>query len=76
MSGPHHPYMYLGDGVYATYDGYQIVLDLRGQDSTTKIAMEPAVFEELVRFACRFWSADSIIDVARSTPPRPKGDRT
>lgn len=34
---------YLGDGVYAWFDGYHILLDLRGQDNTTKIAMEPEV---------------------------------
>ncbi len=44
---------YIGDGVYATYDGYYIHLDLRGQDSTTKIALEPSVLEDLVNFAKR-----------------------
>jgi len=34
---------YLGDGVYAWFDGYHIILDLRGQDNTTKITMEPEV---------------------------------
>lgn len=38
---------YLGDGVYASFDGYHILLDLRGQDDTTKIALEPAVIEAL-----------------------------
>ncbi len=38
---------YLGDGVYASFDGYHVVLDLRGQDSTTRIALEPAVFSAL-----------------------------
>ena len=28
---------YLGDGVYASFDGYQVKLDLRGQDNTTEI---------------------------------------
>jgi hypothetical protein len=41
---------YLGDGVYASYDGYAIVLALRGQDNTTRIALEPAVLVELQRF--------------------------
>ena len=34
---------YLGDGVYASFDGDYIWLDLRGQDTTTEIALEPAV---------------------------------
>ncbi len=42
---------YLGDGVYASYDGYHIWLDLRGQNSTTRIALEPAVLNALVLFA-------------------------
>lgn len=38
---------YLGDGVYASYDGYYIVLDLRGQDNYTRIALEPTVMRAL-----------------------------
>jgi hypothetical protein len=41
---------YLGDGVYASCDGYYILLDLRGQDNTTRIALEPGVFAALGRF--------------------------
>ena len=41
---------YLGDGVYATYDRFGITLDLRGQDSTTKIFLEREVFEALVKW--------------------------
>ena len=41
---------YIGDGAYASFDGYHIVLDLRGQDSTTRISLEPQVMEQLKRF--------------------------
>jgi hypothetical protein len=41
---------YLGDGVYAHFDGYHIVLDLRQQDSTTRIGLEPAVLHALNQF--------------------------
>lgn len=41
---------YLGDGVYASFDGYQIWLDLRGQDRTTKIALDPRVVEALFAY--------------------------
>ena len=34
---------YLGDGVYASFDGYSIWLDLRAQDNITRIALEPGV---------------------------------
>ena len=41
---------YLGDGVYGSCDGYHIILDLRAQDSTTRIALEPAVFDALISY--------------------------
>ena len=41
---------YLGDGVYASYDGYYIRLDLRGQDHTTKIALDSKVMYALNQF--------------------------
>ncbi len=41
---------YIGDGVYASCDGYHIILDLRAQDSTTRIALEPSVLRELFRY--------------------------
>lgn len=44
---------YLGDGVYVSFDGYSIVLDLRAQPPTypiTKVALEPPVFEKLMQF--------------------------
>lgn len=44
---------YLGDGVYAVFDGFSIVLDLRMQDNTTKITLEPTVLDELDRFRKR-----------------------
>jgi hypothetical protein len=40
---------YLGDGVYASCDGYHIILDLRAQDRS-RIALEPPVFDALVRY--------------------------
>ena len=41
---------YIGDGVYASFDGYHIILDLRAQDKTTRIALEPPVLDELLRY--------------------------
>jgi hypothetical protein len=45
--------VYLGDGVYAKFDGFGVVLDLRGQDCTTFIALEESVFDALVAFGNR-----------------------
>jgi len=41
---------YLGDGVYASFDGHHIILDLRAQDSTTRIALEPQVMKQLKEY--------------------------
>ncbi len=41
---------YIGDGVYASFDGFGVALDLRGQDSTTRIYMEPDVFKQLIQY--------------------------
>lgn len=42
---------YLGDGVYASFDGYGLQLDLRGQDDFTRIALEPLVLVSLFKYA-------------------------
>jgi len=44
------PDTYLGDGVYASFNGYHVVLDLRGQDSITRIVLETDVLDSLDRF--------------------------
>ena len=43
---------YLGDGVYATFDGYQIWLDTLEGD---KIALEFAVWLEVMRYGSRMF---------------------
>jgi hypothetical protein len=42
---------YLGDGVFADFDGYQIVLTAEdGIQVTNRVYLEPAVFAALVRY--------------------------
>jgi hypothetical protein len=41
---------YLGDGVYASFDGYHIWLDLRMQDPSIRIALDPQVLLSLDNF--------------------------
>lgn len=44
---------YLGDGVYASYDGCDVVLELRDQPPTlpiTRIVLEPSVLTALNKF--------------------------
>ena len=41
---------YLGDGVYASFDGYQIWLDTRAQHPVNRIALEPSVYRRLQEY--------------------------
>lgn len=43
---------YLGDGVYASFDGYRILLDLRTQSITNcgRIGLAPPVLRKLVEY--------------------------
>ena len=41
---------YLGDGVYASFDGYIIWLDLREQDPYIRIGLEPEVLARLAKY--------------------------
>ena len=45
---------YLGDAVYATFDGYQIWLRT-ADDNRQRIALEPSVYHALRRYAQRIW---------------------
>lgn len=44
------PERYLGDGVYASFDGFQIWLDTRAQPEVNRIALEPETFDALLRY--------------------------
>jgi hypothetical protein len=45
---------YLGDGAYAAFDGYQIVLTAEnGISATDTVALEPGVWDALVRWVKR-----------------------
>lgn len=41
----------LGDGVYASFDGYHIVLELRGEDSVTRITLRMSVLLSFLNFS-------------------------
>jgi len=45
---------HLGDGVYASFDGYQIWLAANDHRNIV-IALEPDVFESLVEYRNRLW---------------------
>lgn len=45
---------YLGDGVYASFDGYQIWLAVNDHENKV-VALEPRVMDALLRYAHRVW---------------------
>lgn len=51
---------YLGDGVYADYDGYGVIV-LTTEDGVqvqNRIYLEPIVWRELERYARDLWATD------------------
>lgn len=46
---------YIGDGVYASFDGYQIWLFTDREDLRHRIALEPGTFFSLLDYAKTFW---------------------
>lgn len=44
---------YLGDGVYAGHDGYQIWLTVGDHNNEPLIALEPSVIDALIRYCAR-----------------------
>lgn len=46
---------YLGDAVYASFDGYQIWLHLGDHRSPGLIALEPSVYASLANYANTIW---------------------
>jgi hypothetical protein len=47
--------IYLGDAVYASFDGYQIWLHLNDHRSPGVVALDPAVYESLKHYARSVW---------------------
>jgi len=52
MNEEHTDRVYLGDGVYASFDGYGIWLAANHHENVV-IALEPSVFERLVEYKDR-----------------------
>lgn len=46
---------YMGDGVYASFDGYQIWLWTYREHGVHKIALEPAVYANIRAFGAKVW---------------------
>lgn len=50
---------YIGDGVYASFDGYQIKLRTAREDGDVEIYLESNVFDALVEFGKQCWKDSS-----------------
>lgn len=60
MAADHVPEMYLGDGVWATFDGFAIWLSTRGQGQNHQISLEPEGVENLEKFIQRVKAARDV----------------
>ena len=61
-----HPETYLGDGVYASHDGYQVWLRTRREDGFDhRIALEPPVAAALMSYIRDARDREDVIDGAR-----------
>lgn len=48
--------VYLGDGLYASFDGFQVkVYSSNGINATNEIYLEPVVFAALAAYCNRIW---------------------
>lgn len=54
---------YLGDGVYASFDGSYIWLMTHPPDGLQRIALEPPVMAALVAYADKVWAQRAVTDV-------------
>jgi hypothetical protein len=60
---------YLGDGLYASYDGFAIWLRAPRSGGDHYVCLEPIMFEQLIRYAVHVgWTISKV--------ERPKQDRT
>lgn len=48
--------LYLGDGLYASFDGWYIWLRAPREDGDHRVALEPGVFAVLTNYANQVWS--------------------
>jgi hypothetical protein len=52
---------YLGDGVYASFDGFQIWLAVNHHENR-QVAIEPKVMRQLLAYASRVWGEETSHD--------------
>jgi hypothetical protein len=50
------PEEYLGDGLYASFDGWQLILRAPREGGDHWVALDPYVYPELVRYMDKSWA--------------------
>ena len=65
---------YIGDGVYASFDGWHIWLHTERETGWHRIALEAAVFFDLIEYAKRIWPAPKDDTRERMLQDRHEGD--
>ena len=55
MSGPPNHKVYIGDGVYAEYDGMGVWLTTQRENGEHRIYLEPKMLDSLVKYVARAW---------------------
>lgn len=53
---------YLGDGLYAHFDGYQFWLRAPREEGDHEVALEPPVFDELLKYRAQVYIDANLID--------------
>ena len=54
----------IGDGVYVSYDGFHVWLDLRAQNPSIRIALDPRVLQSFFEYCHR------IVPIADEVKPK------
>ena len=66
---------YLGDGLYAQYDGYHVVLSTLREDVEHFVALDSDVIYEFMRFLEKVFGVKINVERSESTVARPESER-
>lgn len=58
---------YIGDGVYASFDGYGILLRAPRSEGDHYIEIEPATFVQLLAYMGKVWDMSKVMPSAKIT---------
>lgn len=58
--------IYLGDGLYAGFDGYQFILKAPREYGVHYVALEPDVFDALIRYRERCYAEVERVEIEKA----------